>query len=303
MEKLPYIYRKQILSTGKYYVGKHNGNKKSYLGSGTDYLEDVKKFVKNRKKDIFTEILEYVEDISKLNERETYWLQYFNVADDPLYYNRSNISHGCHITKDKTKKLQSVSSPFRKKILQYSLDGTFIKEWECMADVSREYLISTGDLTRTCQNKQKSAGGFQWKYYEPDYPLNILPYIKYTPTESHKQILIKRLTGITKTKEQKKHRFKPIIQYDINGNFIKEFEYIREVFSELNIKEGTLNACLNKVNGQKTAGGFQWAYKTTPNYPMSIPPVKPYEMTDEQKTKISKAKKGKKYKKRKINGL
>ena len=278
MEKLPYIYRKQILVTGKYYIGKHNGKKKSYLGSGTDYLEDVKKFVKNRKKDIITDILEYVEDISKLNERETYWLQNFDAANNPLYYNRSNISHGCHITNDKTKKLQSLSSPKRKKILQYSLEGIFIKEWKCMADVTREYNINTGDLTTTCQGKQKSAGGFQWKYYEINYPKNIPPYIKYSPTESHKQIISKKLTGITKTKEQKKHRFKPILQYDLNGNFIKEFEYIREVFKELNIKEGTLSSCLHKVNGQKTAGGFQWVYKTAFDYPKNIDPIKPYKM-------------------------
>jgi hypothetical protein len=205
-------------------------------------------------------------------------LQFFNSANDSNYYNRSNISHGCHITKDSTKQIQSMSSPFRKRIIQYSLDGIFIKEWECMADVSRKYLISTGDLTRTCQGKQKSAGGFQWEYYTQGYPIIIPPYKKYTPTEEHKQILAKKLTGITKTKEQKKHRFKPILQYDLNGNFIKEFEYIREVFKELNIKEGTLSACLHKVNGQKTAGGFQWVYKTLPYYPININPIKPYKM-------------------------
>jgi hypothetical protein len=85
-----YIYRKYIEKTGKYYVGKHNGNNKYYKGSGTDWIKAIKIY-----KNIKEEILEYVEDISKLNEREKYWLEYFNAADNPLYYNLTNKSCGC----------------------------------------------------------------------------------------------------------------------------------------------------------------------------------------------------------------
>ena len=66
----PHIYRRQIIATGKFYIGKHNGNNKCYKGSGVDYLSDYKKYVKNPQSDLIEEILEYVSDISKLNERE-----------------------------------------------------------------------------------------------------------------------------------------------------------------------------------------------------------------------------------------
>lgn len=94
MNNKPYIYRKQIITTGKYYIGKHNGSNKNYRGSGIDYLVDYKLYVKDRSIDLVEEILEYVDDVSILNEREIYWLEYFNAANNPLYYNKTNKCHG-----------------------------------------------------------------------------------------------------------------------------------------------------------------------------------------------------------------
>lgn len=85
----PHIYKRQIIATGKFYIGKHKGGDKYYKGSGKDYKNDLKIH-----KDIKTEILEYVDDISKLNERETYWLEYYDAADNPLFYNKTNKPFG-----------------------------------------------------------------------------------------------------------------------------------------------------------------------------------------------------------------
>tara|TARA_R110001592_G_C12832283_1_gene720048 strand:- start:48 stop:665 length:618 start_codon:yes stop_codon:yes gene_type:complete len=84
-----YIYKNTILETNKSYIGKHNGKDKYYKGSGVDYKRDLKKY-----KDIKTEILEYVEDISLLNDREIYWLEHFDVASNPSFYNKTNKSYG-----------------------------------------------------------------------------------------------------------------------------------------------------------------------------------------------------------------
>lgn len=53
-----------------------------------------------------------------------------------------------------------------KPILQYSKDGTFIREWASMADVQRELGISEGDISNVCARKpnHKTAGGYVWKY-------------------------------------------------------------------------------------------------------------------------------------------
>ena len=52
----------------------------------------------------------------------------------------------------------------RKAVLQYGLDGTFIKEWPNAYSAERALDIS--GIGQVCKAKQKSAGGFVWKYKE-----------------------------------------------------------------------------------------------------------------------------------------
>ena len=52
---------------------------------------------------------------------------------------------------------------------------------------------------------------------------------------------------------------KPITQYDLNGNFIKEWSSIREASKNLNINESSISQ--NLGNKQKTSGGYIWKFK------------------------------------------
>lgn len=52
----------------------------------------------------------------------------------------------------------------RKKILQFSTDGTFIKEWESAREIERELLIDNSLIAKCCKGKRKSAKGFIFKY-------------------------------------------------------------------------------------------------------------------------------------------
>lgn len=65
--------------------------------------------------------------------------------------------------------------------------------------------------------------------------------------------------GILGNEIVKEKYSKTIIQYDLNGNFIKEWKGIKETAKTLNIKPPNLSACLN--GRQKTCGGFIWKYK------------------------------------------
>lgn len=53
-----------------------------------------------------------------------------------------------------------------KKIVQYDLNGNFIRFWDSMGEVEREAGISHGSISQCCNGKRKTAGGFIWKYYE-----------------------------------------------------------------------------------------------------------------------------------------
>lgn len=56
---------------------------------------------------------------------------------------------------------------------------------------------------------------------------------------------------------------KPVLQYDLNGNFIKEWISASEVQKELGISQSAISACCRNKYGYKTAGGYIWKFKET----------------------------------------
>ena len=55
---------------------------------------------------------------------------------------------------------QSTSIP----ILQFSKDGTFIKEWPSAKEAYRQLGISQSHICHCLKGRRKSAGGFVWRY-------------------------------------------------------------------------------------------------------------------------------------------
>ena len=53
-----------------------------------------------------------------------------------------------------------------KPILQYTLDGIFIRDWDSATTASKELNIFQTSITACCKGKQKSAYGFIWRYKE-----------------------------------------------------------------------------------------------------------------------------------------
>ena len=52
-----------------------------------------------------------------------------------------------------------------KPVLQYSLDGTFIKEWKSTRDVQRNLGFDNSHISKCCRGKQANyAYGYIWKY-------------------------------------------------------------------------------------------------------------------------------------------
>jgi len=199
----PYIYRRKIIATGKFYIGKHKGGNKYYKGSGKEYKEDLKKY-----KETEFEILEYVEDISLLNKKEIFWLEKFNAATNPLYYNKTNKPFGPinqiedwkkqqsekmkgkSTTKGKSWKVQDTSNMVG--------GGTKGKTWKCTSHKSEE---SKQKIKEKLINRDISS----WK---------------------HKIYTKERNTNISKSKGQ------GIIQLDLNKNFIKEWISFVELYTE-----------------------------------------------------------------------
>jgi group I intron endonuclease len=70
---------------------------------------------------------------------------------------------------------------------------------------------------------------------------------------------IKKDKSVWQKQLSNKKETKAILQYDLEGNFIREFESLTEVGTVLDTNTSTIRACL--CNFQKTAKGFKWEYK------------------------------------------
>ena len=62
------------------------------------------------------------------------------------------------------KGLTGSDTHINKHILQYDLNGNFIKEWDCILTAARYYNITSTHLIRVCQGVKKTGAGFIWRY-------------------------------------------------------------------------------------------------------------------------------------------
>lgn len=53
-------------------------------------------------------------------------------------------------------------------IIQKSLQGVFIKEWESALQAERELKVSSQNISHVCTGKRNHAGGFIWEFKKKD---------------------------------------------------------------------------------------------------------------------------------------
>lgn len=59
---------------------------------------------------------------------------------------------------------KAVKAKLKKPVLQLSLSGQFIKEWDCINDAAKALNIRQGCISNCCSGRSKSSGGFKWEY-------------------------------------------------------------------------------------------------------------------------------------------
>ena len=112
------------------------------------------------------------------------------------------------------------------KIYQYSLEGNFIREWESQKEASKTLGINSSQISNALRNKTVYHNS-QWRF---EYVNNIDP-IEIKPVK------------------------KRVLQYDLDGNFIKEWESYTECRKEYK----NVGHCLSgKI---KTCKGYRFVYK------------------------------------------
>lgn len=72
--------------------------------------------------------------------------------------NGGKIGGGSEAAKEAIKEKLSIP------ILQFSKDGTFVKEWPSVSETERQLGISHSNICHCLKGRKKSAGGFVWRY-------------------------------------------------------------------------------------------------------------------------------------------
>lgn len=181
----------------------------------------------------------YIDEINSLKREdweplETFWIEYYKFLGFTLMNIRKKGGGGPEFHTNKTREKMSIPKPhLNRPVIQYSLDGEFIKEFDSITKASSHISKSNPSIIENCLGKRKSSYGFIWRYKENPLDKNF----KYFKNKSNKAI----------------------IQYDLEGNFIKEWNNMKEPsdFYDINY-DGISSCCLGK---QKTSGGFIWKYK------------------------------------------
>lgn len=114
-----------------------------------------------------------------------------------------------------------------KKIIQYDKKGNYIKTFESMRQASRELGIALSVVERLCQGKAKKDRGYTLRLEGEDFN-------KYDDIKNFKD--------------------NRIDQYDLEGNFIKTFNSIKEANASL--LKGRVDSVIRGTG--KSAGGYYW---------------------------------------------
>jgi len=140
---------------------------------------------------------------------------------------------GMIISKE-TRKRMSISGKGKVRngvvIYQYDLFGKFIKEWPNMRTTERELGLVIGSIGKCFKGTYKQTGDSFWSKEKLDYFIN--PYVK---------------------------KSKKVYQYNLEGNFIKEWDSTQSAATYYNCCRGTINQCTIKTS--YSGVGFIWSYE------------------------------------------
>ena len=168
-------------------------------------------------------------DTNKLNNNveNLRWCTRKENISNPLSFSAMKIA----VTKNASR---GARSPFSRKVGQYSLDGTFIAEYESAGMASLATGVSVASIQSCAIGKRNRGGQFIWKYLsEPKMKHNIVEHIGRCG--------------------------KPVLQLDKAGNFIAEYVSIGQASRKTGIDASSIAHC---VKGRyKSFKGYVWKLK------------------------------------------
>lgn len=220
-------------------------------------------------------------DPSLLDEREQFWIQYFDSFKKGYNMNEGGSNH---VGQDKGKK-----------VYQYSLSGELLATYKSALEAHRQTGIDHASICNCCRKQQSHCGGYIWRYEEeiPDLAVNLKNTQRPIYQFSKEGILIQSYsslaeaalkTGINKvgicnvckkkaktaggylwsyepTIEQLDYAYKKqgVIQLSLQNKEINHYKSISEASQVTGVGISSISsACSGRY---KTAGGYKWKFE------------------------------------------
>lgn len=243
-----YTYKLELPETGEYYFGSRSCNvepiKDKYMGSMKSWKPDKSKLVKTIIRDYFPNRIECI-----LYERELI----INSRCDVLNKNAHIPGVGFN-TLGLGQYVDSDGKVYRvNKNDELVLNGVLKPFWDGRkhSDASK-IKMSKSAMGKLVSDETREKMSNYWKGRpKSDFTKKKMSESAKGENNNYKRYLEK--TGLPH------HASKTVIQYSLDGKFIREWVNARISCIELGISYGAVNGCLNGKS--KTSQGFIWKYK------------------------------------------
>lgn len=133
-----FVYEWTNKLNGMRYIGAHTGQEDDgYIGGGKKFRADLRMYgLANFER----KILEYVEDADKIKDRENYYLDLVDAAENPEYYNATSRSSGLRHKKVVKQEKRSICGVCQQRpvAVNYTKDGITHYRTKCDACIKKK---------------------------------------------------------------------------------------------------------------------------------------------------------------------
>lgn len=244
-----FIYITTNHINGKKYIGQKKYDKenkwKSYLGSGIHIKRAINKYGSIN---FSKEIIENCKTKEILDERERYWIQYYDAIKSGEFYNIASGGDGGYTIAGYSEEQFEQHENFRKQriresILKGELSGASklteiqvleiidrLKNNDFTTDIAKDYSVAIETISSIRNHKT-------WTYLTKDIVFDDISFHR----------------------KQRPRKTKPVIQYDENGNRIASYNSARIAELQTGISHKLISAVCN--GNKRIAHGYIWRFK------------------------------------------
>lgn len=249
------------METSGVYLIENKINQKIYIGSTINFKERWYKHQNGKgNKHLYNSIMKYgienfefkiletvdiLSDRKLLYEKEQKWMNFFDIKNQKTYNKRfiaiPNMTEKRNESfKEKMREIRLKLSIGSKPVLQYSLDGFFIKKWTSSSEVERVLNLRARNILGACKGEQHTAFGFIWRFdYEP-LTDDFLEKIK-----------------------NKRPKIKSVVQKSLDNQIINIFPSMKDASNITGFNYSRIGvACNKKIKYQ----GYYWEFTISPTF-------------------------------------